>query len=262
MAAQTHRSDSRIIGRRTLDRDHRLLFELLEPGAEVLDVGCGTGSITRGIADRVGPKGLVLGLDNDPENISEGRRLHQGVENLTFRAGNILEAPFDSKFDVVNAARTLQWIADPGLAVRAMTRAAKPGGIIVALDYNHEENTWDPGPPEEFRSFYRGFLEWRSAHGWDNRMGDRLPALMEAAALQEITMSARDEIVRAGEPGCEEACELWPAVIRALGESVVTSGFATAAQLDAAGQAYREWSRTAMKEQRFVLRGVWGRVIK
>ena len=62
MGQQSHRSDPRILNRRTLRRDHRHLRKLLRPGMDILDVGCGTGAITADIAKAVDPDGMVLGI--------------------------------------------------------------------------------------------------------------------------------------------------------------------------------------------------------
>ena len=51
------------LDRRSLSTDHRALAAALAPGMSVLDVGCGSGAITRGIADAVGPTGSVVGTD-------------------------------------------------------------------------------------------------------------------------------------------------------------------------------------------------------
>ncbi len=63
MSAKSHRSDPRVLSRPTLERDHRSLAKLLQPGMSVLDVGCGTGAIIAGIAQAVGPSGRVVGMD-------------------------------------------------------------------------------------------------------------------------------------------------------------------------------------------------------
>ena len=46
MSQQHHQSDPRVLSRRSLEQDHRVLAKLLQPGLAVLDVGCGTGAIT------------------------------------------------------------------------------------------------------------------------------------------------------------------------------------------------------------------------
>ena len=82
MHAQTHRSDPRILDRRTLQRDHRLLAALLRPGMAVLDVGCGTGAITAGIANAVGDSGYVVGVDRDGALLELARAAHGAIANV------------------------------------------------------------------------------------------------------------------------------------------------------------------------------------
>ena len=69
MSDQQHQSDPGILDRRNLWRDHRVLAARLSPGLSVLDVGCGTGAITKGIAEAVGPGCLVVGVDRDPAHV-------------------------------------------------------------------------------------------------------------------------------------------------------------------------------------------------
>src|SRR4051794_2232473 len=128
---------------------------MLRPGMSVLDVGCGTGAITAGIARAVGPSGRAVGVDRDEAMLEIARREHSDVE---FVQGDALDLPYDAEFDIATAARALQWIADPARAVAGMARAVKPGGIVIALDYNHDRNLWAPDPPPEFARFYAAFL--------------------------------------------------------------------------------------------------------
>jgi ubiquinone/menaquinone biosynthesis C-methylase UbiE len=83
---QAHRSDPRILGRRTLERHHRALAAILRPGLSVLDVGCGTGAITAGIARAVAPAGRVVGMDRDESLLDIARREHEAIPNA-FRTG-------------------------------------------------------------------------------------------------------------------------------------------------------------------------------
>src|SRR6516164_2145961 len=107
MPAQSHRSDPRILGRRTLQRDHRCLAELLRPGLAVLDVGCGTGAITAGAAKAVGPHGHVVGIDRDEALLELARAEHAMIPNLRFEYGDVTTLTFGTEFDIVTAARTL-----------------------------------------------------------------------------------------------------------------------------------------------------------
>src|SRR5260370_39518592 len=106
MSGQIHRADPRVLNRRTLERDHRTLARLLRPGMIVLDIGCGTGAITVGIAKSVGHGGRVLGIDRDPEQVVEARQLHGDTPKLSFGEGAALSVSFVARFDAVNAGRT------------------------------------------------------------------------------------------------------------------------------------------------------------
>src|SRR5689334_7800489 len=104
---------SAVLNTRTLASAHKRLAEVLSPGMSVLDVGCGSGAITRGIADAVEAGGRVVGLDVNVGLIEEARRSYTGVPGLSFEVGSVYETPYRDEFDIVTAARVLQWLAEP-----------------------------------------------------------------------------------------------------------------------------------------------------
>lgn len=258
MSAQSHRSDPRILGRRTLERDHRCLAELLRPGLSVLDVGCGTGSITAGIAKAVGPQGQVVGIDRDAVLLEMARKEHASATNLRFECGDATALPRMAQFDVVSSTRTLQWIADPALAIRNMKQALRPSGTLVVLDYNHANNSWEPDPPGEFRLFYDAFLAWRSRNHWDNRIADQLPVLFRSAGLVEVSSRVQDEVAKRGNPDFTERAALWSEVIENVGEQLSAAGFCTERQIEQARETYRLWVSTTLVRQTLALRAVIG----
>ncbi len=258
--AQTHRADPQILGRRTLQQDHRILAEFLRPGRSVLDVGCGTGAITAGIATAVGPSGAVVGVDRDEEHLQTAAAAHAGLAGLRFERADATRLPFRAQFDIVTAARTLQWISDPLLAVSQMSAAAKPSGMVVVLDYNHVGNTWDPEPPIEFRTFYEGFLAWRQANHWDNQMADHLPELFRSAGLIDVQSHPQNEVAERGEADFEPRSALWCGVIDYVGEQIAQAGWLEPAQVRSAGKVYGQWVQNDLRRQTLKLRAVVGRV--
>ena len=259
MAHQTHRSEPHVLSRRTLERDHRWLLEVLEPGMRVLDVGCGVGAIAAGIARAVGPSGSVLGIDRDEPLLAIARRDHQGVVNLSFELRDVLALEPSRVFDVVTASRTLQWVADVPQALERMHAAARPDGFVVVLDYVHEQNSWDPHPPDAFRVFYRAFLEWRTANGWDNRLGGRLESLFAAAGLRHIRSYDAHEVAERGAPGFEPATAIWPAVVQGLGRQLVDAGYIDEPSRLEAERACDAFVRGVLMRQVLSLRCVIGR---
>jgi SAM-dependent methyltransferase len=245
MSNQSHRSDPGVLNRRTLERDHAVLASMLRPGMTVLDVGCGTGAITAGIARAVGPSGRALGVDRDEALLEVAWREGSGAQ---FVVGDALSLPYDAEFDIVTAARVLQWIPDPARAVARMAAAVKPGGRLVVLDYNHDRNSWSPEPPPEFRRFYAAFLDWRSANGWDNAMADHLPALFEAAGLLEVGSIVSDEAAGRGGP------DVWTAVIDGIGAKFYPDD-----ERARALAAYHDYWSGTMDRQTLALRTVVGK---
>jgi ubiquinone/menaquinone biosynthesis C-methylase UbiE len=103
----------KILNARSLQTANRHLAALLQPGMCVLDIGCGTGAITRGIAAAVGPHGRVVGVDVNADLIAEAQQAYDDVPNLSFAAHDAYHLPFRDAFDIVSASRVLQWLSRP-----------------------------------------------------------------------------------------------------------------------------------------------------
>src|SRR5262249_59249590 len=104
----------------------------------LLDVGCGPGSITRGLAERVAP-GEVIGLDLSKDTLEDARRdaAARGLTNLKFQEGSVYALPFaDGVFDVVYAHQVFQHLRERDAALREMLRVLRSGGLaaIRAVD--------------------------------------------------------------------------------------------------------------------------------
>ena len=254
MSAQSHQSDPRVLNRRTLEHDHRRLAAILSPGDRVLDVGCGTGAITAGIAARVGAAGSVIGVDRDDSLLAIAREHIQ--PNLAFEHADACSLPYGHRFDIVTAARTLQWVSDPLAALISMRRSAKPGGRIVDLDFNHANNAWEPGPPGEFARFYSAFLRWRSGNGWDNLMAANLPALSAAAGIAGVETHLDDEIALRGGADFEGAAAIWLHVVNTLGHQIVTAGLLSESEREAAAARYEIFVRDELVTQRLEMRTI------
>ncbi len=260
MSGQQHQSGPGILDRRTLANDHRCLAGLLSPGMSVLDVGCGTGAITKGIAEAVGPGGTVVGVDRDRGLIERANAHCAFRSNLRFEEGDATRLDYDARFDVVTAARTLQWIADLGTAIGQMTRAARPGGLLVVLDYNHALNRWEPTPPAEFMAFYSAFLSWRESNGWDNEVANHLPRLLEEAGLQEVSTHVQDQTSVKGEADFHEKTALWTEVIDNIGPVLVGAQVCETRLLEAARRSYEAWRETDLLRQILSMNAIVARV--
>lgn len=182
-----------IFDSRSLKVDYRTLEPILKKGMTVLDVGCGTGSISKDMADVVGDSGKVIGIDNTEKFIQSGKETYGNTRNLCLIHADLFDYQTNEKFDLVTSARTLQWLSNPKEALLKMKSFLKPNGSISILDYNHDKLAWNPEPPNSMKAFYSAFLKWRSDAGMNNKIADDLPGLMKEIGMVNIEKINSDE---------------------------------------------------------------------
>src|SRR5262249_7814198 len=133
---------------RTAENSAGYLLTALRPGLEVLDVGCGPGTITVDLARRVAP-GRVVGVDRAPGVVAQAstNACAQGV-SVEWRVGDAYALPFaDASFDVVHAHQVLQHLSEPVRALAEMRRVLRPDGVLAARDGDYACFAWAPQDP-------------------------------------------------------------------------------------------------------------------
>src|SRR2546429_843752 len=111
----------------------------IQPGEQVLDVGCGTGTLAMEVARRVGRAGRVAGVDPGTQQIARARaKAARRNLPIEFQTGMIEQLPFpDQSFDVVLSTLMMHHLPAPlkrqGLA--EIARVLKPGGRLVMADF-------------------------------------------------------------------------------------------------------------------------------
>jgi len=249
---------SGVLNARSLTTAHRRLAQLLRPGLAVLDVGSGTGAITRGIAEAVGPNGRAVGVDVHTGLIEEARRLHDDVPGLSFETADVYNLPFHDLFDIVTAARVLQWLANPFAALQQIAAASKPGGKVVILEYNHEKIAWQPQPPVSMQEFYRAFLRWRADAGMDNAIADHLAEIFARVGLTDIFATPQPELTRRGDSDFVTRISIWAEVAASRGHQMVADGVVSEELRAAAEMDYRKWITETAESQTMYLLAVEG----
>jgi SAM-dependent methyltransferase len=177
--------------RRTVADSAAYLRHRLEPGADVLDVGCGPGSITLDIHSLVAP-GRVVGVENveRPLTFARAAARDRDAPEVEFVIGDAYALDFpDASFDVVHAHQVLQHLTDPVAALREMRRVCRPGGVVAARDADYAAMTWHPES--------RGMTDWLALYrevalGNDAQpdAGRRLTAWAREAGFTEVAASA------------------------------------------------------------------------
>jgi SAM-dependent methyltransferase len=176
---------------RTVANSAAYLIPWLRPGAQVLDVGCGPGTITVDMAATVAP-GRVLGIEPTPDPLVDARAHAEqvGAANVEFAVGDVyaLDIPDDS-FDVVHAHQVLQHLGDPVAALREMLRVCRPDGVVAARDADYAAMTWYPADPrlDRWLEVYRAVAH---GNGAEPDAGRRMLAWANAAGASDVTASA------------------------------------------------------------------------
>ncbi|MEO7573993.1 MAG: methyltransferase domain-containing protein [Acidimicrobiales bacterium] len=229
---------------RTVENSAAYLLPRLTQGVEVLDVGCGPGTITVDIARRVAP-GRVVGVDAAPDAVDVAAEAADaaGVVNLDLAVGDVcaLDHP-DDAFDVVHAHQVLQHLADPVAALREMRRVCRPGGVVAVRDSIYRAMTWFPADPalDRWLAVYCGVAE---ANGGEPDAGSRLRSWALQAAFGSVETSASAWCYATDE---ERAWwgGLWAERISstALGTRAVELKLADEAGIAAMADAWRRWA--------------------
>lgn len=236
-----HESVLRSHAWRTAENSAGYLLPSLRPGLDLLDVGCGPGTITVDLAGRVAP-GRVVGIDTAAEVVAvanDGTR----AATVEFEVGDVYALAFDdASFDVVHAHQVLQHLADPVAALREMLRVLRPGGVLAARDSDYAAFSWAPASPllTRWLELYRSVARHNAA---EPDAGRHLLAWARAAGAAEVAMSSSTWTF--ADPDSRAWWgDLWAdrVVHSALASQAVEYGLATAPELDAIGAAWRAWS--------------------
>lgn len=189
---------------RTAESELAFLLPHLRPGMELLDCGCGPGSITVGLAAAVAPGGRVVGLDIEEKQLEIARAFasERGVTNLSLQQGSIYELPFaDARFDAAVAHFVVEHVADPLRALKEVRRVLRPGGVAAIKDPYYPAFTWRPAIPEVARPWELIQRVRRHLGSSESYSADLRSVLLEAGfARTEAEAVARTVLGRSDGP--------------------------------------------------------------
>ena len=172
---------------RTAENSAGYLLGSLHAGLDLLDVGCGPGTITIDLAGRVAP-GRVLGVDASAEVIDQARAA--GDERVEFAVADAYDLGLpDGSFDVVHAHQVLQHLTDPVAALVEWRRVLRPGGLLAVRDSDYAGFFWSPAEPRLDR-WLALYHELTARNGAEADAGRFLPAWVAAAGFADLTVGS------------------------------------------------------------------------
>ena len=180
---------------RTLESHGAFAIPFLHDGLAVLDVGCGPGTITCDIAERI-PHGSVIGVDADERQVrkSEENADDRGVRNVSFRTADAYELPFETdSFDVVFAHAVLEHLREPRRALKEFRRVLRPAGTVAVCSPDWGGFLLAP-PSDRLHAAVDAYKDLQTRNGGDVYVGRKLASLATQVGFRSVEMKARYEV--------------------------------------------------------------------
>ena len=225
---------------RTAENSAAYLLAHLEPDMTLLDVGSGPGTITAGLAARVG---RVTASEVSEDALELARAGAAGASNVDFAVADVHALDFpDGTFSVVHAHQVLQHVGDPVQALREMRRVTGPGGLVAARDGDYAAFAWYPRLPalDEWLALYRRVAR---ANGGEPDAGRHLLSWARRAGFTDVTATSSTWCYATPEDRAEWG-EAWAERIlhSAMARQALATGAATEADLRRISDGWLEWA--------------------
>lgn len=176
----------------------RLLIDAgIGPGMRVVDLGCGTGIVTRLLADLVGESGHVLGVDRNAKALAKAAEMgtRAGLSNLTYLEQDLSsQLPGKQAFDAAVARRVLMYLSDPAKVLHQVTDALRPGGTAIFQEMDASMTPARTAPYPLHDQVNAWIWATVRGEGANTSMGLELAPLLERCGLSVQHVRAEAEI--------------------------------------------------------------------
>jgi SAM-dependent methyltransferase len=198
------------------------------PGMRVLDLGTGLGHVASLVAELVGPQGRVVGVDNSARLLDVAATRGAAQAQLRFVEGDVRTWRDDEPFDAVVGRLILFHMSDPVGVLRHHLQALRPGGLLLALDFDLAAARTEPDVPDVAEATRWVVAAFRRA-GANPAIGTRLKLLLEQAGLADVQGFGIQGYLGPEDP---RGPALLSAVVNSLAPHILAAGLATPEQID------------------------------
>jgi ubiquinone/menaquinone biosynthesis C-methylase UbiE len=231
--------------KRKAEVEAAFFLPFLKSGMRLLDVGCGPGSITTGLALRVEPAETV-GIDASDSVIETARSLAstQPVQHLTFEVGNIYQPRFPAEsFDAVFAHQVLQHLRRPVDALRQFRSLLRSDGVVGARDVDWGSTTFYP-ENQGMRRFLALYDQLSRLNGGEPNAGRFLSLWFDQAGFVETRVTTSTGSYTNPVATREWGDSFADRTLQSnIGEKSLEYGIATRAELESIADSWRAWGR-------------------
>jgi len=159
----------------------------IRPGMTVLDLGSGAGDVAMLLAEMVGPKGKVIGLDLDHNAMQHAgeRAAEAKFHNISFVHSDFAHYRPDTPLDAIVGRLVLMYQADPASALASLVKYLRPGGVAAFIE------PWfqiPPGPDSMTKTAVTIIVETLRRSGAHVDLGPRMHRVFQGAGLPVPTM--------------------------------------------------------------------------
>jgi ubiquinone/menaquinone biosynthesis C-methylase UbiE len=201
----------------------------LRDGLRVLEVGCGSGNIACWVAERVGPNGSVLGIDNSAGQVEQARQQakDRGLRNAEFQVADAYSPRLpEAAFDLAYCRLVLMHLTHPRDALQIMRSLVKPGGTVACEEMDETVALCYP-PSDAVNQFYKLTMALGERMGDHFELGASLHRMFAEVGFTQPEVGTNFPAVLRGDQK-----QLLGLTFEEFGPKIVSEGLATQAEVD------------------------------
>lgn len=228
---------------RTASRDAAFFIPHLRAGMRLLDVGCGPGSITVGLAEVVAP-GDVVGIDLQSTLIAQARTraATRGLTSARFEVADLYRLPYPSGFfDAVFANGVVMHLREPARGLSELRRVLRPGGIAGVRDPDFATTLYAPMTPA-LEQWLALRVRVRRHNGGDPFLSRHYRRLLLEAGFARAEATASVESAGTQAETCRHAA-FFKAQLQGLTRTAIAQGWTDQAAVESLAAEIDEWAQ-------------------